>query len=226
MKNRGFTLIEILIAILILSIVLTTVYASYTGTFRVMRSSQEDREIYGMTRSTMARISKDIGGLVPFNGAYFFNSEAYSIKGKEFKRFSFLSSAHIDFSKGGINSGIATIGYEVIEDIANEGFMLVRTDVAGWSTEKIDTIDRSGSAEEILKKGFIICTGIHSLEFKFFDARGNEYDAWNSISGVEKQRKQAPTVVMVTLKITNRSDKERPYPFVTKIFIPTGKLQT
>ena len=37
--NKGFTLIEILIAVLILGIVLTTVYASYTGTFRIVQEA-------------------------------------------------------------------------------------------------------------------------------------------------------------------------------------------
>jgi len=36
-KRNGFTLIEILIAIFILATVLTTVYAAYTGTFRIER---------------------------------------------------------------------------------------------------------------------------------------------------------------------------------------------
>lgn len=36
-KIKGFTLVEILVAVLILSIVLSTVYVAYTGTFRLVR---------------------------------------------------------------------------------------------------------------------------------------------------------------------------------------------
>lgn len=220
MKDRGFTLIEILIAILILSIVLTTVYASYTGTFRFIRSSQEDSEIYGMARSAIARMSKDIGGLIPYNSAYVFKGDSYSLKGKDFMRLSFLSSKHIAFSKGGVDSGVAMIGYEVVEDAENDGFMLIRTDVAGWAEEGVDKVDKQSSPEEILKKGFIICRGLDSVVFKFYDAEGKEYDVWDSVSGAEKQKKQAPTVLMITLNLINKNNKERPYHFMTKIFIP------
>jgi prepilin-type N-terminal cleavage/methylation domain-containing protein len=41
-RNKGFTLIEILLAIFILGIVLSTVYVSYTGTFRIIRETEYD----------------------------------------------------------------------------------------------------------------------------------------------------------------------------------------
>ena len=44
----------ILIAVLILGIVLSTVFASYTGTFGIIRDAEADAETYGMARTAFA----------------------------------------------------------------------------------------------------------------------------------------------------------------------------
>ncbi|MBW1691930.1 MAG: prepilin-type N-terminal cleavage/methylation domain-containing protein [Deltaproteobacteria bacterium] len=55
--HAGFTLIEILIAIMIFATLLTTIYTSYTGTFRVIEDTESQAEIYRMARiiSTLAQ---------------------------------------------------------------------------------------------------------------------------------------------------------------------------
>ncbi|MBW1614275.1 MAG: prepilin-type N-terminal cleavage/methylation domain-containing protein, partial [Deltaproteobacteria bacterium] len=49
----GFTLAEILIAIFLFAVVLTTIYTSYTGTFRVVDETESQAEIYRMARIAM-----------------------------------------------------------------------------------------------------------------------------------------------------------------------------
>jgi general secretion pathway protein J len=59
-NQRGFTLVEILISIVIFAVVLTTIYASYAGSFRVIDETESQAEIYGMARVAMERISEDL----------------------------------------------------------------------------------------------------------------------------------------------------------------------
>jgi general secretion pathway protein J len=224
-SHHGFTLIEILIAISILGIVLTTIYASYSGTFRVIRSAQENSELYGMARSTLARISKDLGCLTPLNSAYVMITKAYTLRNQECIRLTFRSSAHIAFSDRNIVSGVATIGYEIVEDANREGFVLIRTDVLTNEMPKAELMEQTAGMEDLLRSGFILCTDLHSMNFKFFDADGKEYDAWDSVSGGDKQNKQAPAMILITLNMVNPNDKEHPFPFMTRIFLPARKVE-
>jgi len=60
---EGFTLFELLIAIFIFALVLTTIYASSTGTFRVVNETESEVEIYRMARIAMERMLEDLESL-------------------------------------------------------------------------------------------------------------------------------------------------------------------
>ncbi len=128
MKNRGFTLIEILIAVLILGIVLSTVYASYTGTFRIIRETQYDTEVYGMARSALDRMARDLQSAALWRGAFTFVTKPYTLGNREFMRLTFRSAAHVAFSDKEAMDGIALIEYGVEEGTDKEGYVLTRSD--------------------------------------------------------------------------------------------------
>ena len=111
MKAKGFTLIEILIAVFILGIVLSTVYASYTGTFRIIRATETDAELYGMARTVLERMTRDIEATAPWKGAFTFTARPYYLGNREFTRLIFRSTAHIAFGEKEEPAGIAVIEY-------------------------------------------------------------------------------------------------------------------
>ena len=94
-SEKGFTLIEILIAVLILGIVLSTVYASYTGTFRIVRETETDAELYSMARTVLERMTRDLEAAAPWKGAFTFLAKPYSLGTREFTRLIFRSAAHV-----------------------------------------------------------------------------------------------------------------------------------
>jgi len=57
---KGFTLFELLVAIVIFALVLSTIYASATGTFRVVGETESRAEIYRMARIAMERMLEDL----------------------------------------------------------------------------------------------------------------------------------------------------------------------
>jgi len=59
-ENSGFTLLEILIAIFIFAVVMTTIFTSYTGTFRVVDETESQAEIYQMAGIAMERMLEDL----------------------------------------------------------------------------------------------------------------------------------------------------------------------
>ena len=94
-RQNGFTLIEILIAIFILAIVLSTVYASYTGTFRIVKDTEYGDDIYSMARSTMERMITDLESVCKYRDSFRFISKRNESFQREFMNLSFLSSAHL-----------------------------------------------------------------------------------------------------------------------------------
>jgi prepilin-type N-terminal cleavage/methylation domain-containing protein len=209
-RRKGFTLIEILIAILILGTVLTTLYVAYTGTLRIVKDTGYEDDIYSMARVTMKRMTEDLESICKYDGSLKFISEKRDINDKEFTEISFLSSAHLRFDDGN-SSGLAFINYFVKEDSEKEGYVLVRKDVL-HKGEEDEEIERSG--------GFILCDKLQSLSYTFFDGKGEDQETWDSDS--EAQKGKAPALVSIYLEFTNPDDEENPYRFKTNVFIPTA----
>lgn len=109
MNHRGFTLIEILIAVAILGIVLSTVYASYRGTFRIIHDARSDAEIYTMARNALDRMARDLQSAAPWRGGFTFTTKTQFLGNREFLHLSFRSAAHIAFSDKEAREGIALI---------------------------------------------------------------------------------------------------------------------
>ena len=211
-RQNGFTLIEILIAILILGTVLTTIYAAYTGTLRIVKDTGYEDDIYSMARVTMKRMTEDLESICKYDGSLKFISEKRDINDKEFTEISFLSSAHLNFTDGN-SSGLAFINYFVEENSEKDGYILIRKDVLHKGEEEDEEIERSG--------GFILCDKLQSLSYTFFDGKGEEQETWDSDS--EAQKGKAPALISIHLEFTNPDDEENPYRFMTKVFLPVNK---
>ncbi len=211
-KKNGFTLIEILIAIFILTTVLTTVYAAYTGTFRLMKDTRRGDKIYSMARTAMNRMTKDIESVCGYRNSFRFASGEIEKEG--FMELSFLSSAHLNFYDEK-SSGIAVISYFVVEDDEKDGYIMKRKDEL-----YLDKIEE----EEVLRDGgYIVCEGLQSLTYKFYDTIGEEYDSWDSESDSKAQNNKVPSVVSIQMDFINPDDKDRPYRFMTKVFLPVAE---
>ncbi len=168
--NKGFTLIEILLAIFILGIVLCTVYASYTGTFRIIRDTQEDAEIYGMARTALDRMARDLQSAAPWRGAFTFLTKTDSLGSREFLRLTFRAAAHVAFSDQEVPGGISVIEYHVEEGTEKAGYVLVRS----------DNLYRDPGKEEPLPGGYVLCDRIEALIYRLYDDAGKEYETWDS----------------------------------------------
>jgi general secretion pathway protein J len=207
---EGFTLVEILIAVFILTIVLSTIYAAYTGTLKIIKISEQDSDIYAMGRSAMQRMTRDLGSVSTYNGRFEFISKRYALADREFAGLSFKSTEHVEFSDKVIPTGIATINYLPEEDSQNKGYLLMR----------YDTLFSKSDAQDPPQEGFILCDRLHSLTYRFYDATGNEYDAWDSTSDSQVQKDKAPSIISIHLTIANTVDQDHPYRFMTKVSLP------
>ncbi len=212
--EKGFTLIEILLAIFILGIVMSTVYASYTGTFRIIHDTQEDAEIYGMARNALDRMARDLQSAAPWRGAFTFITKVDTLGGREFLRLTFRAAAHVAFSDREVPGGISVIEYRVEEGTEKEGYVLVRS----------DNLYRDPGKEEPLPDGYLLSDRVESLTYRFYDEAGKEYENWDSGGQADTQRNKFPAGVLIGLSLVNAADKERPYRFMTRVRIPFNRL--
>jgi hypothetical protein len=70
--------------------------------------------------------------------------------------------------------------------------------------------------------GFVICKNVDAWNLKFYDSTGTELDSWDS-SSLAEQKGKAPVAVKIELALVNLNDKEKPYKFMTKVFLPVKK---
>jgi prepilin-type N-terminal cleavage/methylation domain-containing protein len=218
-KRNGFTLIEILIAIFILATVLTTVYAAYTGTFRIVKDTAYADDIYSMARGAMKRMTEDLESSCKHMDSFSFTSVKAETEMGEFTELSFLSFAHLDFDDEK-TSGIAVINYFIVEDDEKESCVLKRRDELYM--DKIEGAEEDASR----KGGYALCNRLQSLAYKFYDSKGEEYDSWDSNSDLETQKDSAPSVVSIQMDFINPDDRDKPYRFMTKVFLPmAGSLE-
>jgi general secretion pathway protein J len=217
----GFTLLEILIAIVIFATLLTTIYASYTGTFRVIDDTESQAEIYRMARIAMERILEDLESLYVQKGtqqvgsegeqgsSYQFFGEEREIMGRRADTLQFISSAHIDFSGKDPGYGPTQISYYVKENEDGEDFILYRSDNP-LLTETHPFDEESG--------GLVLCEGLASVSFTYYGEDGQVFTNWDYMR--EGSDNKIPKAVSITLEFVNTVNPELPLAFTTSVALP------
>jgi general secretion pathway protein J len=208
----GFTLMEILLAFLILGIVVTTILGSFNAVFSTTDTLENSGTYYDMAKNCLNRMTLDLEGLYiiqpPFYKKPEFDSppDAYRIVGSNddiggtgFASLRFASSAHIPLDKSS-RSGIAEIVYYV-QAKADGRLVLKRS----------DQLYPYPSFEQ--KNGDpVLCRDVKSLAFKYYDAAGEEFEAWNSES--DDFDFATPAAIGIQLEIGNESES---YVFETTV---------
>lgn len=209
-KDRnGFTLLEILIAIFILATVLSTVFASYTGTLRVVRETESQAEIYQMARISFERILEDL------ESAYM-PEKSKTLESKdteqpfEFANTSlrFPSRAHLVFGEEDQPWRTTEISYYVEEADGGEGLILYRRDRPQW-----EEVPEEGGG------GLPLCERLVSVNFTYVDAEGEENEDWDPAS-----EEGMPKIVSVALEFVNPSDPETPFKFATSVALRVSEV--
>jgi len=211
--SSGFTLVEILIAIFILGLVMATVYVSYSGILKTSHQLEEEGNIYKMARMSMDRMIKDLSALQTSSGSFDFRAEKKTLSTREFYSLSFWSASHLAFGENEGEGRPAAISYYVQEDEGGDSFSLWRSDLSG--AKPSPGKNQSG--------GFVICKNIDSWSLRFYDSTGTELESWDSSSPSSDQQGKSPRAVKIELSLVNLNDKEKPYKFMTKVFLPVKK---
>jgi general secretion pathway protein J len=197
--HSGFTLLEILIAIFIFAILVTTIFGSYNSVFTGAEEINQGVISYEMARNCLNRMIFDLESIhlsLPpqytppdFNGTpdpYRIVGDINNIENQSFPKLRFTSTAHVSFG-GKTESHIAEIIYYV-QATDDDNYLLRRADNL-YPYEEIE--ENSGDP--------VLCENLKSLTFKYYDREGTEYDLWDS--DTEDFGYATPAAIGITLEL-------------------------
>jgi len=224
-NTKGFTLLELLVAIVIFAVVLSTIYASSTGTFRLVDETESQAEMYSMARIAMERMLEDLQSLYvsgrPSAGIseegtespYQFIGTDEEIDGRSADSLRFISRAQVEFSGQEQDHGAAEITYYVRESDGGEDFVLYRAERALFEVP-------SALTEEI--GGLVLCEGLLSVDFTYHGEDDEVRESWDSSS--EGLKGEVPRRVTLSLRFFDELHPNLPLTFMTSVVLPTGQV--
>ena len=213
--GTAFTLLEILVAIFIFAIIVTTIFGSFHSVFNNTEAIAKDSALYEMGRNCLNRMVYDLVNvhvaLPPLYGTpnsdeplepYRIIGERIEVGDAEFSRLRFTSNAHVSFAVPA-QIGIAEIVYYVESD-DNQSFFLRRADrLYPYPTF------------EVKNKDPVLCRNVKQLKFIFYDDKDTEVDQWDSEA--ESFGQATPVAVKIELII---GDGDRRHQFETMVKLP------
>ena len=198
-RNKGFTLLEILIALAILGTVMAVCYGTFSALTDHVESAGKTAEIYQTARVTMDRMFLDLNNVYNKDTAtdetnpYSFIFEPFEKNGP-WRRFTFASTAHmpLDFHEQGLD--LCRVSYDLEKEEEKDTFMLYRVD---------DLLFGSKSG---VGRSMPIGSGFRTFAVTFYDDEGRPTLMWDSSKG--EQRSKLPSRIEVSFTLQDNSGKE------------------
>jgi general secretion pathway protein J len=219
--QAGFTLMEVLVAITILAVVVTTILASFNSVFSTTEALDESADMYEMAKNCMQRLTEDLESIhisdrplykpPEFDqppDPYRIVTTAGDIDGMGIAQFRFASRAHISLGKSP-GKGIAEIIYYV--QAGNDGDLVLK---------RADNLYPYPAFEE-RSSDPVLCKYVKSLAFKFYNADGTESDAWDSDS--DEFGHATPKAIAVRLELAKKTAS---HAFETMVSLPIFREKT
>ncbi len=204
--DAGFTLIEILVASAIASIILMIAYSSYQSIVRSIKRATGHAEFYENVNMALSKIDLDV------SNSYFTRTNkkltfvCEEVGGNS--RLGFVTISHNDYIfSGNLTkpcpvSDIKEVAYELKRDRTTQGlYSLVKVEKLHYGEDP--SLPKSGGTENI------ILPNVVSLKFSF--QRGKEwYDTWDS-----RQINMIPRAVRTLLIVKNYQEKDEKFEFIS-----------
>ena len=218
LKSKGFTLVEILLAIAIFGILMITLFFSFDSFITSGDSIKTEILEIEQKRNVLERISIDLASIYmlhpprylkpEFNSSFDifrFLGDETSVGSSFFSRLKFVTSSHVTFGDD-TRTGMAQIIYYVRLNDENK-FELCRSD---------NLLFLKNNKEKMCDP--IICKNIEKFELLYVDNQENEYKYWDSESSEFKYTTPISVVVKIQIK-----HKEKTINLKTAIKLPTPR---
>ncbi len=220
--EKGMTLLEVMLAIMMLATVMAMISISISGSVNVIDATEKQGEIYYRAQVTLQRISEDLVSALLVEGIEFTGSSSEN-SGETGNLLEFTSTAHIVFDQENDHPGIALISYTLKPDPDNDNeFVLLRSDTV------LRTFDQTADYRDEEKDGFLLGDRLRSVKFSYFNDAGEEFDTWSSEpqDSDDELDRRLPVSINVTLEFWLNHEDETSIEFTTGVMLPMGLLNT
>jgi general secretion pathway protein J len=216
----GFTLFEILIAIFIFAIVMSTVLGAYDAVFSKVETIEKYATNYRMAENCLHRILLDLQSVYvtekiaykppDMNGPgdpHRFVGDSNADGGNIFSKLRFTAFAHLPFGNK-LSGGIAEIIYYV-QPADNDTYVLRRSDklfpYPAFEEKSTDPV---------------LCRRVRSFVIRLYDEEGEPSDSWDSDQ--DEFKYSTPRSVGIELEF---GDASHPYVFETRVALPVYRVK-
>jgi prepilin-type N-terminal cleavage/methylation domain-containing protein len=209
-EESGFTLLEVLIAVVVLGIIMAIIYQSYWVCSKTVAAAEQHSDVYQEARLALRRIGDDLMcAWLPLTVPTAKDDSQGSPGAGE----KVTSAGDSDSTEGGASgSGPAFKAVNIGSDAdARDTLEFVTTaNLARGSAGQLDTCQVQYSVQEGDKgkatlvrtsslangdsEGAELASNVKALDFKFFNAAGEQFDDWDST-----QSNTLPATVQITL---------------------------
>lgn len=242
LSPRGFTLVEILMAIIIMAVILVTVYGSVARTLTSKERAESRAELFATGREAVQRIADEVQASVSplprrgvFRGARGGGSPPTD------------SIAFVAMNRGGyglnrVPPGLVLIQYAVSPVEGRRGLFTLWREEERWAAllaeadgqplpaddpdlmggaplrEQLPLLDCPADAAAELPGS---CVPVLGLQFRYFDDRGGVHEEWDSLA--DATRFMLPSAVQITLYLGD--ERRAVHDFSTVVDLPIARGQ-
>ncbi|MBW2622906.1 MAG: hypothetical protein JRD68_08365 [Deltaproteobacteria bacterium] len=198
-RQAGLTLLDLLLAMALLVVVLTTVYMVFANHERSVKAVAESRDSYGQARMILDRMIRDISGAwLPAAGPL--NEETVLFSGQE-DRVDFITTARLSPEMApGLD--LVEVGYHTVENDARDGYSLIRRQDKSLDKD----ISEGGTTITLTNQ-------LETFEIGFIDREGEVKTTWEA-SDVSRLPKS------IKIKLVLRLDNDKTETFTTVASLP------
>lgn len=215
-SHQGFTLIEILAAVFILSIVVSLVMGSFGGLFEGAERINLGTDLHEMGSACLNRVTNDLKAIHVADypryappdidddpELYHVKGETRNVGGEYYGWLRFTTMAHLPFHQGP-SEGIAEIVYYAQQTPEND-VILRRADNGYPYPEEFEESETDP----------ILCEQVREFKIVYIDDEGDELDDWDS----ESDDTEYSTPRTIGIKLTVGTE-DLNYTFFSKITLP------
>jgi prepilin-type N-terminal cleavage/methylation domain-containing protein len=201
-RNRGFTLVELLIAISIFGVVIASVYGSYRATFYVLHNSTARLEMAGKARVALERITDDLYAAAAGEGGSIAGTKNEQY-GQRADSLTLVSASYLRIKKDDFSKGHSIVKFFLEYNEESETFDLFRTGGLQLPGQE---------GEDPAATRYPLCRGVQSLVFSYVDDEGNSEEEWlpeveeDAAGASGETGRYLPSLVYVRLELR---EKER-----------------
>jgi general secretion pathway protein J len=217
-RSRGLTLIEILVAMAVMTMMTVSVWTSFRTTAQSMRYAEQLQVRYAIIRNSMSRMAAELSmAYLSFNRPADEDRHFTLFDGRDqftLDNVTFSSFSHVRMRKDANESDQSVIQYFVERDPKDPS----RTHLFRRESRRL-TGDIPDKMIELFP-AYIFCEDIKSFDVKYWDVKKNEWvDEWRTTKQ-DMQPDRLPERVKITLGIMDPNlGKEVKYTVQTLLFM-------